>query len=269
MRKNAFKLMAVLLAFSVAVIVTQHQQIQQEREALEFIREEKYKEASDAASLALSLKPAYEDKFKNNLMRAWTRAQDKRYFMASKWFGVKTLQNPLDVWITQEIMAEVKPDFVIEAGTFEGGSAILWATMLEHINPDGRVITIDIEDQRVEAAKNHPLAKERVDFVLGSSIAPETISEIAARVRGKSVLVILDSLHTAEHVAAELRGYGPLVQPGSYIIVQDTGGHYRALGYPWKACIEFADASPDWSIDTSRERFQISNNLLGYLRRDQ
>ena len=50
-----------------------------------------------------------------------------------------SVKNGLD-----KVIAEIKPDLIIEAGTYKGGSAVLWAIILEHINPDGRVITIDI-----------------------------------------------------------------------------------------------------------------------------
>ncbi|MBW1823862.1 MAG: leucine-rich repeat domain-containing protein [Deltaproteobacteria bacterium] len=56
----------------------------------------------------------------------------------NKWYGISTVQNPLDVWITQEIMFETKPDVVVECGTYHGGSAILWATILKNIVPDAR-----------------------------------------------------------------------------------------------------------------------------------
>ena len=99
---------------------------------------------------------------------------------------------------------------------------MLWATFLVQINPGGRVITIDIEDRRTDLAKEHPLAKERVEFILGDSAGPETVARIAERVEGKKVLVILDSMHTREHVFKELNAYAPMVSPGSYVIVQDT-----------------------------------------------
>jgi cephalosporin hydroxylase len=35
------------------------------------------------------------------------------------------------------------------------------------------------------------------------------------------VLVLLNSGHTRDHVLAELRAYGPLVSPGSYIVAMD------------------------------------------------
>src|SRR5262245_36025097 len=69
----------------------------------------------------------------------------------NRWLGVPTMQNPMDVWITQEIISEQKPDVIVEAGTFLGGSAALWATILEEVNPAGRVVTIDIEERADQA----------------------------------------------------------------------------------------------------------------------
>jgi hypothetical protein len=35
----------------------------------------------------------------------------------------------------------------------------LWAVLLEHINPDGCVITIDIKDQRIQLAEKLPITQ--------------------------------------------------------------------------------------------------------------
>ena len=71
---------------------------------------------------------------------------DSQVWLTTRWLGVPTAQNPNDAWIHQEIIASVKPDFIVEAGTWNGGSAGLWATILQQVNPAGRVITIDIKD---------------------------------------------------------------------------------------------------------------------------
>ena len=71
---------------------------------------------------------------------------DSQVWLTARWLGVPTAQNPNDAWIHQEIIASVKPDFIVEAGTWNGGSAALWATILQQVNPTGRVITIDIKD---------------------------------------------------------------------------------------------------------------------------
>ena len=179
----------------------------------------------------------------------------------NRFLGVKTLQNPTDAWILMEIFWQVKPDLIIEAGTYHGGSAVLWAIILEHINPDAQVITIDIEDQREPRAKALRIAQERVTFLLGSSTAPDVVAEVRRRAKGKRAMVLLDSLHSKKHVAAELAAYAPLVPAGSYIVVQDT-----KVG-PLAAIDEFLEANKNFVADRSRERYPDTNSVRGYLRR--
>jgi len=158
-------------------------------------------------------------------------------------------------------MYEVRPDLIVETGTYHGGSAPFWAIILEHINPAGRVITIDIEDQRTRRAKNLPIAKKRVDFLLGSSTDPEIVAEVHRRAEGKRVLVLLDSLHSKEHVAAELEAYAPLVPVDGYLIVQDT------MVGPIAAIDEFLAANDSFVADRGRERYADTNTVRGYLKR--
>lgn len=192
----------------------------------------------------------------------WFRDAIEHGVMINKYLGILTWENPFDVWITQEIMFEVKPDVVVETGTFRGGSAALWATFLAQINPSGRVITIDIQDKRSEAAVNLPIAKRMVTFLLGSSSGPEVVEQVRAALEGKRALFILDSAHTREHVLSELRAYGDMVPIGSYIIVQDTigtGAH--------DAVQDFLQETDAFELDRSRERLMISNNAGGFLKR--
>ncbi len=201
----------------------------------------------------------------------WLWSETPRGLFANRWMGVQTLQNPFDVWVTQEILYQVKPDFVVECGTYKGGSALLWAMILQQINPNGRVITIDIKDQRPPRAKRG-IARRKVDFLLGGSTDPKIVAEVTRRVRGKKVVVILDSLHTAEHVLGELRAYAPLVNMGSYVIVQDGVGNGHPLPIdtgpgPWEAVHEFMQDNPEFAIDRTRERLLVTSNPDGFLRR--
>src|SRR5262245_59148533 len=189
----------------------------------------------------------------------------------NKWLGIPTLQNPNDVWITQELLTEVKPDFVIDSGTFAGGSAALWATILEQVNPDARVITIDVNDNAAPY-KEVPILKKKVDFLIGSSTAPEIVEEVKRRVGGRSAMVVLDSLHTKEHVLNELRAYAPIVPVGSYIIVQDGvfNGHPVPGGWgegPYEAVEAFIAENDNFVVDQSRERLMITSNPHGFLKR--
>src|SRR4030042_3458078 len=84
-------------------------------------------------------------------------------WLANRWLGVQTSQNPNDVWVTQEILYEQKPDFMVEAGTKHAGSALIWAMVLKEINPNARVITIDLED-KITKARDLSLFREKIDF---------------------------------------------------------------------------------------------------------
>ena len=86
------------------------------------------------------------------------------------------------------------------------------------------------------------------------------------------MLVILDSDHSREHVLDELRIYAPLVSPGSYCIVEDSnvGGNpvYRDFGPgPMAAIREFLAENEAFEVDSEREKFFMTFNPSGYLKR--
>ena len=118
----------------------------------------------------------------------------RRPVFENTFLGLPTWQNPLDAWITQEIVSEVRPDLIVETGTFRGGSAALWAFLLELTNPSGRVVTIDVED-RDPRVDELDVVKRRVEFLQGSSTDPKVVREVARRAAGRRTLVILDSDH--------------------------------------------------------------------------
>jgi cephalosporin hydroxylase len=48
------------------------------------------------------------------------------------------------------------------------------------------------------------------------------VAQVRELVSGRRALVVLDSMHTHDHVARELDLYSPLVGAGSYLVVLDT-----------------------------------------------
>ena len=42
----------------------------------------------------------------------------------TRWLGVRTDKCPLDLWIYQELLHELRPDLIVETGTAFGGSAL-------------------------------------------------------------------------------------------------------------------------------------------------
>ncbi len=148
----------------------------------------------------------------------------RRYLFNFDWLGLPIIQFPADIVAYQEICWKVKPAVIVETGVARGGSLVFYASMLELLGSDGLAIGVDIDirDHNRQAIESHPLAR-RIKLIEGSSIDSAVVAEVTATVAGRGpVLVILDSLHTKDHVLAELDAYSPLVGPGSYVIVQDT-----------------------------------------------
>lgn len=183
-----------------------------------------------------------------------------------RWLGVEALKCPFDLWIYQEILHELRPEWVLETGTARGGSALYLASVLDLLGA-GKIVSIDIVANA--ARPSHP----RITYLTGSSTSPEILSQVKSLITGSPrVLVILDSDHKRDHVLEELRLYSPLVTPGSYLIVEDTNVNGRPVfsGFgpgPGEAVDEFLTGNPGFERDGSRERFFLTFNPGGYLRR--
>jgi cephalosporin hydroxylase len=155
---------------------------------------------------------------------------------------------------------------LIEAGTFQGGSALYFASIFDLLGR-GRVVTVDIEDQPGKP----PHA--RIQYLLGSSTATEIVERVRGLVKpGEKVMVVLDSDHRRDHVLQELRLYSGLVSPGCYLVGEDThfNGHPILPKYgpgPMEAVQEFLAGRSDFVPDRSREKFLMTFNRSGYLKR--
>ena len=210
-------------------------------------------------------------KKQNELMRLF---HDLGIWDNMRFLGVKIIKNPLDLWMMQEVIYEVRPDFIIETGTWRGGSALYWAHTLNGMGlTSSRVLTVDIQDM-VEDAIHVPLWHQYVEFFHAGSTDPDLVAQISERVKGKKVLVVLDSDHHMHHVRQELRMYSPMVSPGSYIVVEDT--HYDSVPIyphfgpgPMAAVNKFlAEGGSDlFEQDFSREAMVMTFNPGGWLRR--
>jgi cephalosporin hydroxylase len=183
----------------------------------------------------------------------------------TRWMGVPCLKCPMDLWAYQEILAEVRPDLVIETGTHRGGSALFLAHMLDLLGR-GEVFTIDVLAH--SGRPEHP----RIRYVTGSSADEGLVRSLLDGRPAEKRLVILDSDHTRAHVARELTLFSPYVSAGSYLVVEDTNvnGHPVLPDFgegPFEAVEEFLAGHPDFASDSSREKFLMTFNPKGFLRR--
>jgi cephalosporin hydroxylase len=183
------------------------------------------------------------------------------------WLGVPTQKCPLDLWIYQEILYQQRPDLIIETGTAHGGSALYMACVCDQLGR-GEIVTVDIYP--IEGRPAH----ERITYLTGSSTAREVVAAVERLAEGRErVMVILDSDHARNHVLEELRIYGRLVTPGSYLVVEDTNvnGHpvFPEHGPgPLEALETFLAETEEFDTDMAREKFFLSFNPRGFLRRE-
>jgi len=208
----------------------------------------------------------YRTQVINRFHRLWYRkAGQGGTWHSIHFLGVPIWKNPLDLWVYQEILFEIKPALIVESGTSFGGSAYYLAKVCDWLDR-GRVVSIDIEEQ--SGRPLHP----RIEYLTGSSTSDVILTKIGNLARdAETVLVILDSCHEKDHVLAELRSYSPFVTSGSYIIVEDTNvnGHpvNKKFGPgPMEAVDSFLLEAPEFSIDRSREKLLMTFNPRGFLR---
>lgn len=219
-----------------------------------------------------------------------------QYSYPFKWMGRPIIQYPQDIVGVQELIFEVKPDLIIEAGIAHGGSLILSASLLAMLDYADAVergevldpakpkrtvlgLDIDIRAHNRSAIEAHPMSS-RIEMIEGSSIDPGVVARVQERAKAADrVMVFLDSNHTHDHVLAELEAYAPLTSVGSYCVVFDTvvedlpsemfGDRPWGPGdNPKTAVWQYLKSHPEFEIDK-----EIENKLLitvapdGYLRR--
>src|SRR5262249_8698707 len=103
---------------------------------------------------------------------------------AVQWYGTWTLQYPTDLVFYKEIIYKIKPDVIIECGTFQGGLTLYLATLLEMINSKGKVLTVDIDASywkntlaSLDLEQKQRLL-DRIRFFDGSTTPPDILKQI-------------------------------------------------------------------------------------------
>ena len=205
--------------------------------------------------------PLYSRESFEILSHVWLKVGwNEKYPYTFSWLGRPLIQLPEDILRIQEVIYRIKPDVIIETGVAHGGSLILYASLCKAMGK-GRVVGIDIEirENNRQAIEEHEL-KDYITLIEGSSIDPKIIKEAKQHVKkNETVLVILDSNHTKNHVSKELDAYSVLVTPGSYIVATDGSMEFlddvpRGLSNwqtdnPAAAARDFAEKNPEFIIE--------------------
>jgi len=235
----------------------------------------KFLQEREASILAL----ASDDTLQSASLEWMLKADANKYSYNFTWLGRPIIRYPNDIVVFQEVVWASKPDLIIETGIAHGGSLILSASLLELLGGNGRVVGVDIDirSHNRKAIEHHPLA-HRITMIEGSSTSLNVIQQLEEIVNSHSrKMVVLDSLHTHDHVLDELRLYSKFVTEGCYLVLPDTFIEYFPPGYfsdrPWDvgnnpmtALRQFLRESPNFRIDELvSSKALISEAPDGYL----
>ena len=215
--------------------------------------EQKYIEAMQA-----------DEELKHLRRKIYAAIAKYRYAYNFTWFGRPIIQLPEDIVTLQEIILNLKPDLIIETGVAHGGSLVFYASMLQILG-QGEVVGVEIalRPQNREAIEKHPLSK-LIKLIEGSSTSEHVVEQVRKLAQDKqTVMVILDSDHTHEHVLRELEMYSPLVTKDSYLVVFDTGIEDMPEGtFPDRSWGKGNNPKTDvWEFLKRSDRFEIDRVL--------
>eukprot|EP00415_Alexandrium_ostenfeldii_P000692 UN0692 len=159
--------------------------------------------------------------------------------------GVFIQKLPTDLWCYQQAIHDLRPRYIIDLGSSQGGSAVWFASMLKLFEIPGKVISVDLaleqaywlSKQRAEDAARRLKLEDRIDWnYVKDGSKSKAVRKKVERLCGQApCMVVSDSDHDYAHTYWELEWYAQLVGVGQYLIVEDTNI------YGWSGWININD----------------------------
>ena len=183
----------------------------------------------------------------------------------TSWLGRRVASCPTDLVAYQELIAIVKPDWIISIGAGSGGRASFLASVCELLD-HGRVLSIQNE------AAQEPPQHSRITQLVADPPAQETVRRVRDIVgETPNALAVLGAAGAAKLLRV-FEAYAPLVPVGSYVVFEDTimrGNPVRpdmAPG-PKQAVRVILEGRGDFAADPEMEKFGLTFNPGGFLKR--
>lgn len=145
---------------------------------------------------------------------------------------IKPLQVRSEFQRFASIVAGLRPKFVLEIGTFFGGTLFVLSRLA---NDEATIISVDLpkgkfgggyQSLRSPIYKRFPGKKQTLHLIRGNSHAPETQRKVQ-QILGENKLDLLftDGDHSYNGVKQDFIGYMPLVRRGGMIAFHDIAEH--------------------------------------------
>ncbi len=181
------------------------------------------------------------------------------------WLGHEVTTAPTDLVAYQQLVTDVRPDWIVEVGTGAGGRALFLASVCELVG-HGRVVSVG--EEAGPDLPRHP----RLEYVTGVAHEAATADAVRSLVGDGRTLVLLGACADRGTTVAQFRAYAPLVPVGSYVVVTDTvvNGNpvWPAFGPgPLEAVKQILSLDGRFVGDPTMEKYSLSFNPGGFLKR--
>jgi cephalosporin hydroxylase len=182
------------------------------------------------------------------------------------WLGHRITTAPTDLLAYQELLAHLRPDWVVETSNGDCGRALFLASICELLG-HGQVVSVGA------AACSELPCHARLRYLEGDPVDPATLEALRALVGDEPrAVVVLGSQVDQDRTLRQFDALAPLVPVGSYLVVADTAvnGHPVWPGFgngPAEAVKQILNRQGDFIQDPALEKYGLTFNPGGYLRR--
>jgi cephalosporin hydroxylase len=183
------------------------------------------------------------------------------------WIGKRVQRPPTDLFAYQDLIARLRPDWIIDVRCGGGGRAWFLASICDLVG-NGRVIAI--EKKVIEGRPQH----DRIHYIAGAAVDDEVVEEVHRLVgEPANALVILGARAPARRISSEYRLYGDLVPLGGYLVIEDTiiNGHPVWPNFgpgPAEAVKGIVEKRDEFVSDTELvNKYRLTFSPTGFLKR--
>jgi cephalosporin hydroxylase len=192
---------------------------------------------------------------------------ERKAWKEATWLGRRVNRYPADLQCAQELVAQQRPDVVILTGDDDGlaGRALFVASILELVG-HGHVVAVGADD--TSERPEHP----RLTYVAGRADDADVAAHVRSLAVARGEAMVFLALGDLGRVVNAFEHYAPLVPIGGYVVIENTvvNGRPAAAGFgagPLEAVFRILALHPDFVSDHGVERYTITFNRDGYLRR--
>jgi len=190
-----------------------------------------------------------------------------------------TAQKKYELEMVQEFLSAEKIEKVLEVGTYRGGTALLWAHIVEPCN--GKVFCCDLNFEWGNFKDNGYVGKEEITYrrqvyndspyekfiteIPGNSHDANFIEDVKNKV-GTVDLLFIDGDHSYEGVKKDFENFYPLLKMGGYLIFHDIvdSEHHRQYGcYVAQFWNEIKELYPSWEFIDQNEYPGCPSHSMG------